>query len=92
MKFHSFLFLLLAMYVNAQDDNPTGHEVGQPQVGNDHTQNQNVFDDNPSASDNSTVISSPSPIPSVLDDSVLKSDGVKNVFSGMYLLAMIFAL
>ena len=56
MKFYTVLCLLLAKYANAQDDNPSGHEVGQrPIVG---VPSVPKFDDNPSPSDMSSTTSS----------------------------------
>lgn len=97
MKFYGSLCLLLAMFVRAQDDNPTGDDVGAPQVPQVPSVVQPKMDDNPSQSDilegkvNATVSTTPSVTPRV-DDSALKSNGVINALNGMYILAMMFIL
>lgn len=61
MKFYTVLCLLLVKYANAQDDNPSGHEVGQRPIANvPNVQSVPKFDDNPSPSDMSSTSSSTS--------------------------------
>ena len=102
MKFYIYAYLLLASVVNAQDDHPTGHEVGVGvgvPVGNPTNNVPTVVDNNPSPNDilegkvrsNSTVSSTPTPTPRV-DDNSLKSNAIKNVLNGMYILGMMFVL
>jgi hypothetical protein len=85
MKFYTFLCLLLAKYANAQDDNPSGHEVGQrPIVGVPNVPDVPGvpnFDDNPSPSDlsSSTTLSTRStPTPTTTSRPLDENSGETN--------------
>ena len=75
MKFYTVLCLLLVKYANAQDDNPSGHEVGQRPIAN--VPSVPKFDDNPSPSDlemtssvsTSTSTSTPTTFPKLDENS-----------------------
>ena len=75
MKFYTVLCLLLVKYANAQDDNPSGHEVGQRPIVD--VPSVPKFDDNPSPSDMSSTTSSTS-TPTTTSRPLDENSGGKN--------------